>query len=586
MSDVLRVANCSGFFGDRLSAAKEMVDGGDIDVLTGDWLAELTMIILRRQLAKNPDAGFARTFVTQVEDVLGTCLERGIKIVSNAGGLNPPGAARAVEQVAQRLGLSAKVAYVDGDDILAQVPHLISSGKLTHLDTGKPVDLDGRTPLAANAYLGGWSITEALNRGADVVVTGRVTDAAVVVGPAAWRFGWRRDDHDELAGAIVAGHVIECGGQATGGNFSFYNEVTDYRRVGFPIAEIRADGSSVITKHSGTGGQVTIDTVKAQLLYEVGGPQYANPDATALLDSIRIAQEGPDRVEISGVKGNPPPSGLKVSMAVEGGYRNQMLMVLTGDDPEGKAAVAETAIWDMIPGGKDAFDRVEVDLIGNTAQDPTSFGAANTILRIAVADRNEKLVGRAFSGAVIQTGLSSYPGLFGTAPPGGATSYETYIPAIVAGDVVTAHGRMDDESFEIAESGTLQSQELDAAAYDEGALSTPSGETRRVALGTIAGARSGDKGGHANVGVWARSQEAYDFLAEHLSTARLRQLVPDAADLQIRRYPLPNLWAVNFVVEGFLGDGVSSSLRFDAQAKGLGEFLRSRHVDIPVALLQ
>lgn len=585
MSRVLRVGNCSGFFGDRLSAAREMVSGGDIDVLTGDWLAELTMIILRRQMAKNPDAGFAGTFVKQVEEVLGTCLEKNIKIVSNAGGLNPPGAARAVQQVAEKLGLSAKVAYVDGDDILARVPELIESGKLTQLDTGKPVDLDGRAPLAANAYLGGWSIAEALGRGADVVVTGRVTDAAVVVGPAAWSFGWKRDDYDKLAGAVVAGHVIECGGQATGGNFAFYNEVEDYRRIGFPIAEIREDGSSVITKHPGTGGLVTVDTVKAQLLYEVGGPQYANPDATALLDTITLTQEGTDRVEIAGVQGNPPPSGLKVSMAVEGGYRNQMLLVLTGDDPEGKAAVAETAIWDMIPGGKDAYERVEVDLIGNTVEDPTSFGAANTILRIAVADRDEKLVGRAFSGAVIQTGLSSYPGLFGTAPPGGATSYETYIPAVVAGDVVTAHGQLGDDSFELAESGTLQSQELDPPAYDEGTLSTPSGETRRVALGTVAGARSGDKGGHANVGVWARSQEAYDFLVEHLSTARVRSLLPGVQEMPIRRYPLPNLWAINFVIEGFLGDGVSSSLRFDAQAKGLGEFLRSRHVDVPVSLL-
>lgn len=311
MTDLLRIGNCSGFFGDRLSAAREMVDGGEIDVLTGDWLAELTMIILRRQMARNPETGFAGTFIKQLEDVLGTCLEKGIKIVSNAGGLNPAGAARAVEQIAARLGIEVKVAYVDGDDILPQVPELIASGKLTQLDSGEPVDLNGREPLAANAYLGGWSIAEALKRGADVVVTGRVTDAAVVVGPAAWAFDWQREDYDKLAGAIVAGHVIECGGQATGGNFAFYDEVSDYRRIGFPIAEVRPDGSSVITKHPGTGGLVSVDTIKAQLLYEVGGPQYANPDATALLDSIVLKPDGPDRVEISGVRGNPPPSTLR-----------------------------------------------------------------------------------------------------------------------------------------------------------------------------------------------------------------------------------------------------------------------------------
>lgn len=593
MTDVLRIANCSGFFGDRLSAAKEMVEGGDIDVLTGDWLAELTMIILRRQMAKNPDAGYASTFIKQVEEVLGTCMDKGIKIVSNAGGLNPSGAAKAIEGIAQKLGLTATVGYVTGDDILDRVPKLIDSGKLTELDSGKPVDLAGRTPLAANAYLGGWSIASCLSRGADVVVTGRVTDAAVVAGPAMWAFDWEVDFFDEIAGAIVAGHVIECGGQATGGNFSFYDEVPGIERIGFPIAEVRRDGSSVITKHPGTGGLVSIDTVKAQLLYEVGGPQYANPDATALLDTIQLSQEGPDRVEISGVKGIAPPPGLKVSMAVEGGYRNQMLLCLTGEDPEGKAAIAEKTIWNMIPGGRDAFERVEVDLIGQPAADPATFGAATTLLRIAVADQNEKLVGRAFSGAIIQTGLSTYPGLYATSPPGGATSYETYIPAVVDAFEVVPVAHVGDDAVELRETGTTFPRELDPPSYEQPSTGrSPADEktvghysTTRVPLGTIAGARSGDKGGHANVGVWVRSAEAFAWLDAYLTTDRLRELLPGIDELKVRRYPLPNLWAVNFVIEGFLGDGVSSSLRFDAQAKGLGEFIRARHVDVPTSLL-
>lgn len=605
MTDLLRIANCSGFFGDRLSAAKEMVEGGDIDVLTGDWLAELTMIILRRQMAKNPDAGFANTFLMQVEQVLGTCLDKGIKIVSNAGGLNPQGAADAIGKIAEKLGLQATVGHVTGDDILERVPALIEAGKLTNLDDGTPVDLAGRAPLAANAYLGGWSIASCLSRGADVVVTGRVTDAAVIVGPAAWAFDWKRDSYDELAGAIVAGHVIECGGQATGGNFAFYDEVPGIERIGFPIAEVRRDGSSVITKHEGTGGLVSVDTVKAQLLYEVGGPQYANPDATAMLDSIQLTQDGPDRVEISGVKGIAPPPGLKVSMAVEGGYRNQMLLCITGEDPEGKAAIAEKTIWNMIPGGRDAFERVEVDLIGRPADDPESFGAATTLLRIAVADQNEKLVGRAFSGAIIQTGLSTYPGLYATSPPGGATSYETYIPAVVDVDEVMAHAIVGSDDVAVPETGRDSSQPLDPPTYDEASQRSPASDgnaslpqegqpgdsgtdqspTARVPLGRLFGARSGDKGGHANLGIWARSQEAFDFLDEFLTTPKLRELIPGIEDLKVRRYPLPNLWAINFVIEGFLGDGVSSSLRFDAQAKGLGEFARSRHIPIPSSLL-
>lgn len=586
MTDVLRIANCSGFFGDRLSAAKEMVDGGNIDVLTGDWLAELTMIILRRQMAKNPDAGYASTFIRQVEDVLGTCLDKGIKIVSNAGGLNPRGAASAIEGIAQKLGLTATVGYVTGDDILDRVPELIDSGKLTELDSGKPVDLAGRTPLAANAYLGGWSIASCLSRGADVVVTGRVTDAAVVVGPAMWAFDWEYDDFDAIAGAIVAGHVIECGGQATGGNFAFYDEVPGIERIGFPIAEVRADGSSVITKHPGTGGLVSVDTVKAQLLYEVGGPQYANPDATALLDTVHLRQEAPDRVEISGVKGVAPPPGLKVSMAVRGGFRNQMLLCLTGDDPEGKAAIAEKTIWNMIPGGRDAFERVEVDLLGRPAEDPATFGAATTLLRIAVADSDEKLVGRAFSGAVIQTGLSTYPGLYATSPPSGATAYETYIPAVVDAFEVDTQGHVGDDVTEVGEIGRTFQRELDPPSYDDQpGPSRVGSNTTRVPLGRIAGARSGDKGGNANLGIWARTPEAFEYLDGYLSTERLRELIPGIDDLKVQRYRLPNLWAINFVIEGFLGDGVSSSLRFDAQAKGLGEYARSRHIDVPTELL-
>lgn len=583
----LRVANCSGFFGDRLSAAKEMVTGGDIDVLTGDWLAELTMIILRRQQAKNPDAGYAATSVKQLEDVLGECVDKGIKIVSNAGGLNPGGAARAVEQLAERLGLPVRVGTVTGDDILPRVPELVSAGALTHLDSGEPIDLAGRTPLAANAYLGGWGIVDCLNRGADVVVTGRVTDAAVVVGPAAWAFGWGREDFDKLAGAVVAGHVIECGGQATGGNFSFYGEVPGIERVGFPLAELREDGSSVITKHRGTGGLVSVDTVKAQLLYEVGGRQYANPDVTALLDSITLRPDGDDRVEISGVLGQAPPPGLKVSMAVEGGYRNQMLLCLTGDDPEGKADIALRTIWEMIPGGRAAFERVDVELIGQPATDPATFGAATTLLRVAVAGPDEKLVGRAFSGAVVQTGLSSYPGFYATSPPGSGTAYETYIPGVVPAADVPVTASVDGKPVEVANTGATVSAPLDPPSYDEvPAAELPCEAMRRVPLGDLAGARSGDKGGHANLGIWARDAETFDYLDGVLTVSKIRELIPGTRELKIQRHRLPNLWAINFVVEGFLGDGVSSSLRLDAQAKGLAEYARSRHIDVPMSLMR
>ena len=282
----VRIGNCSGFYGDRLSAMREMITGGELDYLTGDYLAELTMLILGRDRAKHPDRGYAKTFLTQLEDCLGEARDRGVRIVANAGGLNPAGLADAVRALAERLGIPARVAHVEGDDLQPRA-----------------AELGLGTPLTANANLGAWGIVDCLNNGADVVVTGRVTDASVIVGAAAAHFGWGRTHYNELAGAVVAGHVIECGTQATGGNYSFFTEVPDLSYAGFPLAEGNADGSSVITKHPGTGGLVSVDTVTAQLLYEITGARYANPDVTARMDSVQLSADGADRVRISGVIG-------------------------------------------------------------------------------------------------------------------------------------------------------------------------------------------------------------------------------------------------------------------------------------------
>ncbi len=295
------MANCSGFFGDRVSAAREMVEGGPIDVLTGDWLAELTMYILHK--TRERSGGYARTFLQQLEEVLPTCIERGITIVSNAGGLNPEGLATAVRELARRQGVSVRVASVSGDDITARVPDLSAAGH----DVRQPRHRGApgsRAPLVtANAYLGARPIADALAAGAQVVVTGRVTDASLTVGPALHAFGWADEDYDAIAGAVVAGHVIECGAQCCGGNYAFFEEIPDLSRIGFPLAELYPDGSSVITKHPGTGGALTVGTVTAQLLYEIAGPRYLSPDAVARFDTMAVEQIGPDRVRISGVEG-------------------------------------------------------------------------------------------------------------------------------------------------------------------------------------------------------------------------------------------------------------------------------------------
>ena len=435
--DPLRVANCSGFYGDRISAAKEMVDGGPIDVLTGDWLAELTMMILAKGRMKDPDLGFATTFLTQMEQVLGTCLAEGIVVVSNAGGLNPAGCAEALHALAARLGLSPTIAHVDGDDLMPRLGELAAAGvDLRNIDTGESLTDLGVEPLTANAYLGGWGIATALDRGADVVITGRVTDAAVVLGPAASYFGWERTDWDRLAGAVVAGHIIECGAQCTGGNYAFFGEVPGLERPGFPIAEIAHDGSFVVTKHAGTGGLVSESTVTAQLLYEIQGLGYANPDVVVAFDSIEVHDEGDDRVRVSGVVGLPAPETTKVAVNYLGGFRNSMTFVLTGLDVEAKAELAERTLWSLVPGGREAFDSVDVRLRRSDQADPATNEDALAELRITVMDRDKAKVGRAFSNTAIEMVLASYPGLFTTSPPGDASSFGVYWPALVPDDVV------------------------------------------------------------------------------------------------------------------------------------------------------
>lgn len=566
-SKAVRIGNCSGFYGDRLSAMHEMITGGELDFVTGDYLAELTMLILGRDRMKNPGRGYAKTFLTQLEGSLGPALERGVRIVANAGGLNPAGLAEAVRELAERLGLTVRVAHVEGDDLHPRA-----------------AELGLGSPLTANAYLGGWGIADCLNAGADIVITGRVTDASVIVGSAAAHFGWQRTDYHQLAGAVVAGHVIECGTQASGGNFSFFTEIADRATLlhpGFPIAEVHPDGSSVITKHHGTGGVVNSDTVTAQLLYEITGARYANPDVTARMDSIHLRDDGPDRVRITGVLGEPPPPTLKVSLNSIGGFRNSMTFVLTGLDIEAKADLIERQL-DTALSVRPA--ELSWTLARTDRPDADTEQTASALLTCVVRDPDPAKVGRAFSGAAVELALASYPGFTSTTPPGDGQVYGVFTPGYVPAAQV-AHVAVHPDGTRVpipAATETLVLQPAAEPALPEAGLLGP---TRRVPLGTIAGARSGDKGGSANVGVWVRTDAQWRWLAETLTVDTLKQLLPEAADLPVTRHALPNLRALNFVIDDILGAGVAYQARFDPQAKGLGEWLRSRYIDIPEELL-
>jgi Acyclic terpene utilisation family protein AtuA len=648
----VRIANCSGFFGDRLSAAEEMVQGGPIDVLTGDWLAELTMLILARQRMKHGQgSGFARTFLTQMQHVLSDCVERGIRVVTNAGGLDPQGLADRLREFADEAGVEVRIAVVTGDDLAPRLTDLIAGGEqFTNLDTGEKFSELGVPALTANAYLGGRAITAALRAGADVVICGRVTDAALAIGPAAWWHEWDYDDPaclDALAGALVAGHVIECGAQATGGNYSFFADVADMEHIGFPIAEVNADGASVITKHPGTGGLVSVGTVTAQLLYEIGGPAYLNPDVTADFATIRLDQVGKDRVRISGTRGAAPPERLKVSLNYLGGFRNTMTCVLTGLDIPAKAALALRTIAGVgladihLPpaelAGRSslAVSELAVDLIRGDRPDPATIAEAQAHLRVSVKDGDPNAVGKAFTAPAVESALASYPGMFPTAPPGPATPYGVFWPTDVPRQLVSVTVAVDGaDPITVAESGLPGSPQATAAAPAGVTATVPAGPRTRAPLGAIAGARSGDKGGTANIGVWipdpvegeavglaageidalvapevgsgedvarawqvddpltvddrdrAAADAAYAWLLGVLEAdGAVERLIPEAAGLVIAVHRLPSLRAVNIVIKGALGRGVNENTSLDPQAKGLGEYLRARMVEIPAALL-
>ena len=584
----LRVANISGYWGDRLGVAREMVEGGPVDVLTGDYLAELTMLLLYKTRQRRPDEGYARTFLTQMEMVLGTCLDRGIRVVVNAGGLNPAGLAHDLGTLATSLGLAPSIAHIEGDNVLDRLSDFMGSGiTLDNIDTGESLAQREVEPLTANVYLGAWGIVDALHAGADVVICPRVTDASVVVGPAAWAYGWARDDWDKLAGAVLAGHILECGAQTTGGNYSFFQEIKQPLHPGYPIAEIDEDGSFVVTKHPGTGGEVSLGTVTAQLLYEIDRPAYLNPDVITHFDSVEVRDEGNDRVRLSGQRGSAPTDQLKVCINFQGGFRNTYACMLTGLDIEQKAAFATDAVFAAV-GGRENFEEVDVRLVRSDHEDAATNAEATARLLITVKDHDADKVGKRFAAGVNGIGLALYPGSYNDVVAAQANEFAVMWPALIPAELITQRVFVAGE-----EVGALNCAPAAAGPPAGNFTSSAVGPQRDwsevptsvEALGRIMGARSGDKGGNANIGVWARSDASYDWLRQYLTVEKVRELIPEATDLVIDRYDLANLRALNFVVRGILGEGVAASTRPDAQAKSLGEYLRSRRVPIPTELL-
>ena len=584
--DCIKIANCSGFYGDKLSAAKDLVDGGPIDVLTGDYLAELTMAILFGQkMQRGEDKGYVGTFLKQINQIAKSCKEKNIKIVSNAGGLNPKSMAIEIEKILKEQSIDMKVAYIDGDDLMPTISNLKKSGEeFKNIDKGKKLDESGYSPLTANAYLGAWGIKEALDKGADIVVCPRVTDAAVVIGPAAWKFNWKRDNYDALAGALAAGHIIECGCQATGGNYAFFKEVESFDNVGYPIAEIYDDGSFYVTKHPDTGGLVSTGTVTAQLLYEINSPAYVNPDVIAHFDTLKIEEVEKDKVYVSGCRGSSPPDKHKVCINLAGGFRNGMEIILTGLDIEDKAKVFTDALFNSV-GGRKQFDDVSIQLHRTDKENPNSNEEAMASLLVSVKSKDQNLVGRLFSAKIIELALANIPGFFAQGGVKSSGPVIIYWPALVDSKHIKEKVHIDGEEIEVIPTSQLELEEIYYQKEPIKIKKIKKEDEKEIYFGEIYGTRSGDKGGCANLGVWAKNTNSFAFLHDFLTVKKLKELLPDLNQYKIERFELANINSLNFYIHDILQDGVSSNDKKDGQAKSLGEYLRAKKVKVPQSII-
>ncbi len=597
MNDRIVIANCGGFWGDDPTAARRQVEGGPIDYLVMDYLAEVTMAILQKQKAKRPELGYAGDFLTQLRDVLVPCVEKGIRIIANAGGVNPHACAAAVERLAEELGVAdrVKLGVVSGDDLYEDLDGLLDSGQtLTNMETGHPLGDIRDCVQSANVYLGAAPIVRALELGANVIVAGRVTDTSLALAPMIHHFGWAWDDWDSLAAGVVAGHIIECGCQCTGGNFTDWHLVPDHRRMGYPLVEAHPDGSFVVTKHPGTGGLVSVHTVSEQLLYEMGGPAYLSPDCIARFDSIALTQEGPDRVRVSGVQGQAPPELLKVAVSFSDGYRCVGRWLVAGPDTLRKAHKAAEIFWSSA-GEREQYAETSTHYLGwDGAHPPLAAEEPGEVLvQVGARSADRALLERDFAPQVVGCLLQSMPGIAVPADQGRPRTAEVvaHWPALIPRDLVKATVTVDGSTEEVSAAASAYTDvraataPLHKATPADDAVKLPASDVVTVPLLQLCIGRSGDKGDTANIGIRARSPEIYSWIRASITADVVAQQFKDVCAGAVDRFELPNLLALNFLLHESLGGGGAASLRFDAQGKTFSQFLLSMPVTVPAALL-
>lgn len=590
MRDHIIIANCGGFWGDDPTAAARQVRGGPIDYLVMDYLAEVTMAILHKQRAKRPDLGYAGDFLVQLRDVLVDCVDKDITIISNAGGVNPHGCRLAVEALAEELGVADKVrvGVVTGDDIYPDLDDVLSRESLANMETGEPLSSIRDQVLSANAYLGAAPIVTALEMGANVVICGRVTDTGVTLAPMIHAFGWADDDWDRIAAGIVGGHIIECGLQACGGNFTDWYLVPSHENMGYPLLEVDSDGTFVVTKHPGTGGLVSVHTVGEQLLYEMGSPAYLSPDCIAHFDSIRLSDDGENRVRVEGVKGSPPPPTLKVSVSFQNGYRAFGRLLISGPDTLAKARKLEEIFWQSV-GGKENFEDARSQLIGWDSTHPPLAGSepGELILQVAVRDSDRAKIDDLFATQVVPKVLGTIPGITILADQGRprASDVVGYWPALLERDAVHVEVQVGDEIVAVAMPPVPTGGAADVERVAVDSTTALSGETVRVPLARLALGRSGDKGDTSNVGLIARSPALYDWLVDHVTEQFVKERFAGVTLGAVERFELPNLLSVNFLLHESLGGGGTMSLLADAQGKTYAQYLLATEIEVDAALV-
>jgi hypothetical protein len=586
MRETIRIANAGGYWGDDLAQFQRQVELGPVDYVTLDFLAEITMSIMQKQRAREPKAGYARDFIGQVERALPLLVERKIKVITNAGGVNPLACRGTLLERIQQHGHSLEVAAVIGDDLMERLGELNAQGvSLDNMEDGAPFRSVRDRVSSANAYFGAWPVVEALRSGAHIVVTGRCTDTGITLAPMIHEFGWAPDDWDRLAAGIVAGHIVECGAQSTGGNFTDWHEVKHYESIGYPVVEVSPDGSFVVTKHAGTGGTVTVRTVTEQLVYEMGDPRaYITPDVVADFGTIRLEQLGRDKVRVWGVRGRPAPSSLKVSASYFEGWKASGALIICGPGAVAKAEAFADLFWKRL---SVRFIETHTELVGHSA----SWGPLappiepnEVLLRLSVRDRDKDKIEQ-FAKMVPAVILSGPPGVAVTGGRPQAQEVVAYWPALVPRDKVKAKLVIRDGERTLDWPTPICADD-GAPALPRAAWPRAKGAAKLVKgrLRDLAHARSGDKGDTCNIGVIARAPEIYPWLRQTLTEASVKRIFKGICHGAVERHEVPNLMALNFLLHQSLGGGGTVSLRLDAQGKTLSHALLAMEVKAPKAL--